>query len=39
LCYLNGDGVTKSTRWAKYFFEKAKVLGHKEAENKLKELL
>jgi TPR repeat protein len=38
LCYEYGDGVTRSHRWARYYFSKAAALGHKSAGGKIKAL-
>ena len=38
LCYKHGDGVKRSNRWARHYFEKARILGHKNANKQLKAL-
>ena len=37
LSYLYGEGVSKSRRWARFWLEKAKELGHLDATRVLKE--
>jgi TPR repeat protein len=38
LCFEFGDGVRKSLRWAKHYYQNASELGHRKATNKLKKL-
>lgn len=37
LCYLYGDGVARSERWARFYMTKAAHYGHPVAKRKLKE--
>jgi TPR repeat protein len=39
LCYKHGDGVNRSQRWAKYYFERAARLGNSAASMQLREIM
>ncbi len=38
LCYKEGDGVTRSKRWALYYFSKADKTGNKKAKKQIAEI-